>query len=328
MENIIALAYSNLTSPMVLCFILGMAAALMRSELSIPQSVAKGMSIYLLFAIGFKGGAEIAKQGVTLDLIKIMGIGLFLSFFIPWLGFRLLRLTTPLDATNAAAVSAHYGSISIVTFVAATQALQTAGLQFNSALVAVAAVMEAPAIISALYLLRQHQNGAPKSEHSMEDMPLREVFLNGSIVLLVGAFLIGLISGEKGFATVKSFIVDPFKGVLCFFLLDMGLLAGRHLKEGMRYLKFSVVSFGLYMPLLSAVLCILLALPLNISGGSLALLITLAASASYIAVPAALRIALPKANPAIYITLSLAVTFPFNLTLGIPIYLALAQFVS
>ena len=328
MENIVSLAYGNLTSPMVLCFILGVSAALMRSDLSIPQAVAKGMSIYLLFAIGIKGGVEIAKQGISLDLITIMGLGVVLSLLIPWIGFHILRLTTKLSAIDAAAVSAHYGSISIVTFVATTQVLENAGLDFDKALVAVAAVMEAPAIISALYILRQNQNGNKAPGSSEQGLPLREVFLNGSIVLLVGSFLIGLLSGEKGFATIKPLISDPFKGVLCFFLLDMGLLAGRHLKEGIRYLKLPVLLYGIYMPMLSALICLILALPFNLEPGSLTLLVTLAASASYIAVPAAMRIALPKANPGIYITLSLAVTFPFNLTFGIPTYLALAQFFS
>lgn len=338
METIVTLVHANLTSPMVLCFVLGMTAALLRSDLTIPQAVAKGMSIYLLFAIGFKGGVEIAKQGLTVDLTKTMCIGILLSFAIPWIGFRILRATTKLAALDAAAISAHYGSISIVTFVAATQTLEFAGISYDNSLVAVAAVMEAPAIISALYLLRQQQTKTTTAAYSMASggissgqatvsgpMPMREVFLNSSIILLAGAFIIGLISGEKGFSTVKSLLVDPFKGVLCFFLLDMGLLAGRHFKEGMKHLTFPVISFGVYMPLISATLAFALAFPLGIPAGSLALLITLAASASYIAVPAALRIALPKANPAIYLTMSLAVTFPFNLTVGIPLYLTLAQ---
>lgn len=337
MENILSLAQANLTSPMVLCFILGMFAALIRSDLSIPQAIAKGMSIYLLFAIGFKGGVEIARFGLTPDLAKSFFLGIFLSFTIPILGFKLLRATTKLSAIDAAAISAHYGSISIVTFVAATQTLELAGVEYDGAIVAVAAAMEAPAIISALFLLRrtqkqtakeQNQGKAqqPLTENALSDpMPMREVFFNGSIVLLCGAFCIGFISGEKGFASIKSLIADPFKGVLCFFLLDMGLIAGRHFKEGMKYLKPKVILFGIYMPLLSAFICAGLGYLLGINGGSLALLITLSASASYIAVPAALRIALPKANPAVYLTMSLAVTFPFNLTIGIPTYFIIAQ---
>ncbi|MEM7619845.1 MAG: sodium-dependent bicarbonate transport family permease [Pseudomonadota bacterium] len=334
MENIIFLAYQNLTSPIVLCFALGMLAAFIQSDLSIPQSVAKAMSIYLLFAIGFKGGVEIAIQGLTFDLAKSLVLGIILSLLIPWIGFFILKATTNLKSIDAAAVSSHYGSISIVTFVAATQILKASGIEYSGSIVAVAAVMEAPAIISALFLLNWHSK--KEKEHETlnkstiveHQTPINEVFLNGSIILLLGAFLIGLISGEKGFVEIKGLIVDPFKGVLCFFLLDMGLLAGRHFKEGIKFLNLKVVLFGIYMPILSALLTMVLALILELEVGSLALLMILAASASYIAVPAALRIALPKANPAIYLTMSLAVTFPFNLTVGIPLYLMLAQMVS
>jgi hypothetical protein len=202
--------------------------------------------------------------------------------------------------------------------------VRLAGFQFEGFLVAVAAAMETPAILSALYLA--HRAGAGSSESTGE--LLREIGLNGSIVMLVGAFFIGAITGERGMGMISPFIIDPFRGVLCLFLLDMGLVAGRGLREGGRLLTPSVLAFGIYMPLISAALAALLSLVLGLSPGGTALFITLTASASYIAVPAAMRLALPEARPAIYLTLSLAVTFPFNLTIGLPLYLWLATRVA
>lgn len=319
------LASSNLLSPMVLFFALGFAAALARSDLSVPEALAKGMALYLMLAIGFKGGAELHKSGMDVRFAGAALAGVALSATIPAIGYWLLRRTSTLPAVDAAAVAAHYGSISIVTFVAATETVRSAGLSFEGYLIAVAAIMETPAILTALLLARRaspERRGEPLREL------LREIGLNGSIVLLVGSFFIGAISGSEGFTIVAPFIVDPFRGVLCLFLLDMGLAAGRGLRQGGRLLGPPVILFGLYMPLISASLAALICWPLGLSLGGTALLITLAASASYIAVPAAMRLALPEARPAIYLTLSLAVTFPFNLTLGIPTYLWLAGQVS
>jgi uncharacterized protein len=323
MEHFISLAYGNLVSPAVLFFVLGVASALARSELSIPEAIAKTLALYLMMSIGFKGGVEVAKSGLTLDLMLAMLGGTLLSATLPLIGFTLLRLTTRLDAVNAAAVAAHYGSISIVTFIAATQTLQGLGIAFEGYMVAVAAVMETPAILIALWLAKGSGAGAKTGSGLW-----REVALNSSVVMLVGAFLIGWATGEAGAAQVKPFLFDIFRGVLCLFLLDMGLVAGRGLRAGFRNLKPSVLAFGLYMPLISAGFAALLCLVLGLSTGGAALLITLAASASYIAVPAAMRLALPEAQPSIYLTLSLAVTFPFNLTVGIPLYLWLAEAVS
>jgi hypothetical protein len=237
-----------------------------------------------------------------------------------------LRATSTLNQIDAAAVAAHYGSISIVTFVAATQSLTSLGLDYEGYLVAVAAVMETPAILSALWLARR---GASGEAAAVGEAGLwREVALNGSIVMLIGAFAIGWIAGQDGLDMIAPFIIDPFQGVLCLFLLDMGLIAGRGLLQAGRLLRLPVIAFGLYMPLIAAGLAATLGAPLGLSAGGLALLITLAASASYIAVPAAMRLALPEARPAIYLTLSLGVTFPFNLTVGIPLYAALAGWIT
>ncbi len=322
------LAIANLLSPMVLFFALGLAASLARSDLSVPEAVAKLLALYLMMAIGFKGGAAVAKSGVDLQLIGVMLAGMALSAVIPFIGFALLRATTPLSIVDAAAVAAHYGSISIVTFVAATQALVTLGISYEGYLVAVAAVMETPAILTALMLARKGR-AASQSQHEQGASALiREIGLNGSVVMLVGSFLIGWITGDRGMKAVAPFVNDLFFGMICLFLLDMGLIAGRGMREGLKALSWPAIAFGLYMPLISAALAGLFGLVLGLSIGGTALLITLAASASYIAVPAAMRLALPEAKPSIYLTLSLGVTFPFNLTLGIPFYVWLASLVK
>jgi len=320
MDGILALAADNLISPIILSFALGLFAALARSDLSVPEAVAKGLSIYLLFAIGFKGGASVARHGVDATLLTSLLAGVALSFLLPFVAFALLRVMTRLSATDAAAVAAHYGSISIVTFVAASSVLASRGIGSEGYMVAVAAAMEAPAILSALWLVAR---AGGRREEDGELM--REILLNGSIVLLVGSFVIGLLTGEEGFQRIASFIDAPFQGVLCLFLLDMGLVAGRGLRNARGVLSAGAFAFGLLMPLVGSAAGLAAGLALGLSPGGVMLLMTLAASSSYIAVPAAMRVALPDANPSIYLTLSLGVTFPFNLTLGIPIYLALAQ---
>ena len=322
--DLFALAGQNLGSPMVLSFALGVAAALARSDLSIPEAAAKALSIYLLFAIGFKGGVSVNESGLSPKLAFALLAGIALSAAIPLVAFAILRAVSRLDRIDAAAVAAHYGSISIVTFVAASAALTAMGMPSEGYLVAVAAAMEAPAILSALWLAGRAR-GASDSAMEVEPGLMREILLNGSIVLLVGSFAIGWITGPEGRSDITSFIDAPFKGVLCLFLLDMGLVAGRGLRQSARLLSAPVIGFGLAMPLVGGAMAAATGLALGLSPGGLALLMTLAASASYIAVPAAMRVALPEASPAIYLTLSLGVTFPFNLVLGIPLYIAAAR---
>lgn len=324
MEAFFALALGNLVSPLILSFALGLAAALARSDLSVPEAVAKGMSLYLLFAIGFKGGVGIAEHGFDTRLVATIIAGVVLSFLLPFVAFGLLRAVSGMSALDAAAVAGHYGSISIVTFVAATSVLGAAGLEFEGYMVAVAAAMEAPAILSALYLVAR-SNG---SGNRMDSELWREILLNGSIVLLLGAFAIGLVTGPRGMAEIESFVVSPFKGVLCLFLLDMGLVAGRGLRNVRGALDRGAVAFGVLMPVIGSLFGLGAAMLVGLSTGGTMLLMALAASASYIAVPAAMRVALPEANPAIYVTLALGVTFPFNLVLGLPLYLALAGAVA
>ena len=324
MEQILTLAGQNLLSPVILFFVLGLGAALARSDLTFPEAIAKGMSLYLLFAIGFKGGASVARHGADLSLGLAVLAGVVLSFLLPFVAFALLRtLARGVSVTDAAAVAGHYGSISIVTFVAATSLLTASGIAHEGYMVAVAAAMEAPAIVSALWLATRGGAGG-----KMDGDLWREILLNGSIVLLLGAFGIGWITGERGMAEIAPFIEAPFKGVLCLFLLDMGIVAGRELRAAGRIVTPGVVAFGLIMPLTGAALGLGAGLGLGLSAGGVAVMMSRSASASYIAVPAAMRVALPKANPALYLTLALGITFPFNLTLGIPLYMALAQKLS
>lgn len=323
MEQVLSLAADNLLSPIILCFALGVAASLARSDLNFPEAAAKAMSLYLLFAIGFKGGVSVASHGIDLTLGLSLIAGLILSALLPLIAFFLLTVMTKLSRVDAAAVAAHYGSISIVTFVAGTSILQSGGIEYEGFMVAVAAAMEAPAILSALWLISR--GGGDGSAQKMDADLWREILLNGSIVLLVGSFAIGWATGEEGLKEISSFIVSPFKGVLCLFLLDMGLVAGRGLRGGGGVLKPGVLAFGVLMPLVGSVFGLGTGLLLGLSTGGVALMMVLSASASYIAVPAAMRVALPEANPSVYLTLSLGVTFPFNLTIGIPVYVAIAS---
>jgi hypothetical protein len=275
-----------------------------------------------MMAIGLKGGFEMAASGLNGTIVAVMIAGIALSFALPAIAFFLLRVTTKLPAVDAAATAAHYGSISIVTFVAATQAVDLSGLESGGYLVAVAALMETPAIMTALLLAGRSKSATQPSKPTGL---IREVALNASVVVLVGALIIGWVTGAAGKAQVEGVFITPLQGVLCLFLLDMGLSAGRGLRNGWRLLQPAAIGFGIYMPLVSACFAALISFALSLPAGDAALLITLAASASYIAVPAAMRLALPAAKPSVYLTLSLGVTFPFNLTLGIPIYILIAQ---
>lgn len=318
------LASQNLLSPMVLFFVLGVALSLARSDLSIPGSIAKLLSLYLMMSIGFRGGVEVAHYGLSTTLAAALAAGIFLSFAIPFLAFALLRGFTRLSTIDAASVSAHYGSISAVTLVAVTSVLGQIGVPFEGYMIAVAAAMETPAILSALLLARRDPALGVSARGHGADL-VREILLNGAVVMLLGSFVIGIITGERGQALLKPFLVDSFPGFLCLFLLDMGLVAGRGLRDERRALTVRLVAFALLMPLLGGSCAALLSPLIGLSVGGTAVFITLAASASYIAVPAAMSMALPQANAAIPLTLSLGITFPFNLMVGIPVYLAAAQ---
>lgn len=319
MTGFIDIVLGNILHPVVLAFVLGIAAGMARAELSIPAAISKAMSIYLMFAIGLKGGIAVAVSPFGAALIFALIAGMVLSFIMPLIAYVLLGWSTQLDGINRSAIAAHYGSISIVTFVTATEMIRLAGLESEGFMVAVAALMETPAIITGIWLASRLVESGGKKTGITADLS-REVFLNASVVILVGAFLIGLVSTPDGAAKVQPFFSGIFQGVLCLFLLDMGLVAAERLR-GVKILSPGLVLFGIYMPLIGASIGSLASWFIGLSAGGTVLLATLAASGSYIAVPAAMRLALPKANPAISLTLSLAITFPFNVIVGIPLYL-------
>lgn len=322
-------ALDTLLSPVVMFFALGLFAALLRSPMSVPQSFAKGLAIYLMMAIGLKGGVAMSTTTLNGQVFAVFGVATLLSFGLPLIAYAMLRLTSGLSRTDAAATAGHYGSISIVTFVAATDALRIAGIPSEGYLVAVAAIMETPAIITALWLaLRGSKSKATEDAVRDRGELAREVLLNASIVVLIGALIIGAVAGADGFERLSPFFSAPFQGILCLFMLDMGLNAGRGLRRGWRKLGVAPIAFGLYMPLIGASIGAGLAFLIGLPAGDMALLMVLSASASYIAVPAAMRLALPESDPSVYLTLSLGVTFPFNIALGIPLYIAAATLLT
>jgi hypothetical protein len=312
----------NLLSPAILFFILGIFAGLLKSDLEVPDSISRYLSIYLMMAIGFKGGVAIANtHDLNSEVIAAIGAGVIISFLQPFLGYIILKATTKLDSPTAAAVAAHYGSISMVTFVTATSFLKTNDVVYAGYVIAILALMEAPAILSGLFIAHRT---APQTKHPNEEKKLsREIFTNGAILLLSGTFIIGWITGQSGMDKVEGFLDTPFQGVLCLFLLDMGLLVAKNLHH-LRSFTWLLALFGIYMPLIGASIGLLTSKIIGLDAGTGTLFIVICASSSYIAVPAAMRLALPEAKSAIYIPMSLAITFPFNVTFGIPLYFALA----
>jgi hypothetical protein len=312
-----------LLSPVILFFVLGAVAAAARSDLAIPEPIAKGMAIYLMAAIGLKGGVQVAESGVTSALAVSAIIGLVLSCAIPLWSFWALRSLGRLDAINAGAVAAHYGSVSVVTFAAGSEMLAASGLAAPGYMVAVLALMETPAIIVGLMLARRGGKVAAQGKGDL----LHETLLNGPVVLLTGAFVIGLIAGKEGMVPIAPFFEVGFRGVLCLFLLDMGLIAVKRLRDN-RSLTLRLALLGMAMPLVNGALAILIATAAGLDPASAATLGILGASASYIAVPAAMRLALPQADAGLSLAMSLAVTFPFNILVGIPAYIYLAKLVA
>jgi len=310
-----------LTSPAVLFFFVGAAAAFAGSDLAIPEPISKTISLYLMLCIGFKGGVEARAAGLDGDFLAAGAIGVALSALMPLVAFVILRRMPRLDRATVCALAATYGSVSVVTFAAGQQHLAALGIASGGYMAAVLAMMETPAILTALLLLNVPGG---RAEPGQRGAVLREVFVGAATVMLLGSFLVGLVSGEAGMARLELFVGPLFQGALCFFLLDIGLIAARRLMEGGRSLSPAVVAFALGFPLLSAALALGLARLAGLEVGNAALLTILAGSASYIVVPAAMRLAAPKADTSVFVTASLAITFPFNLTLGIALYTAAA----
>ncbi len=317
----------TLTSPVILFFILGFIAAVIRSDLAIPEAFAKAMSIYLMAAIGLKGGVEVASTGFSIDLAAAAVSGVLLGFTLPILAFILLRSFAKLSAIDAGAVSAHYGSVSVVTFVTAIELLAATGLRPDGFMVGVMALMEIPAIITGLLLARAYSKRLKESEEADSDGGsnlMHEVLTNGSVILLLGAFIIGFIAGAEGFAPIEPLFAVGFKGVLCLFLLDMGLIAARRLLET-RKITIPLATLAIVLPIINGTIGTVVGTLVGLDPGSAAILGVLCASASYIAVPAAMRLALPQADPGIYLAMSLGITFPFNILFGISLFAAIAK---
>ena len=312
----------TLLPPPVMFFALGFGAGALRADLSVPEALAKSLSLYLMVAIGLKGGAALAMPGASEGLLATLGMGVALSFLLPLPAFGLLRLVARLDRETAAAVSGHYGSVSVVTFAAASGTLVTLGVPQEGFMPAVLAVMETPAILSAILLARL--GGAADSPRLNARKLAREVLLNGPVVLLMGSFLIGYLAGEPGKRQLSPFTEALFPGALCLFLLEMGLMAVRQLRASGRGLPFLLIGFGLVMPLIGGTAGLFAGQFIGLSTGGTALMAVLGGSASYIAVPAAMRLALPRADAGIYVTLSVAVSFPFNILVGITLWIRLA----
>lgn len=307
-----------LTSPAILFFFVGAAAAFARSDLAIPEPIAKALSLYLMLCIGFKGGVEARAAGLNGDFLSAAAIGIALSALMPLLAFVILKRLPRLDRATACALAATYGSVSVVTFAAGQDHLASVGLTPGGYMAAVLALMETPAILTALLLL----NGAGRGEPGQRRAVLKEVFVGAATVMLLGSFVVGLISGAPGLVRLDLFVGPLFQGALCFFLLDIGLIAARRLMEGGRKLSPGIVAFALGFPLASAALALGLSRLAGLDAGDASLLTILAGSASYIAVPAAMRLAAPQADAGVFVTASLAITFPFNLTVGIALYTA------
>ena len=309
---------NNFLDPAILFFVFGAFAGAVKSNLEIPQPIARFLSLYLLMALGLKGGFALHKSGFTLEIGLALGLAVFLATIIPLMGYMVLR--AKLNNYDAAAIAATYGSVSAVTFITATQALDQYGIAFGGHMAAAMALMESPAIILAILLANKARTSATNSTQSTGmSKILHESFTDGAQLLLLGSMMVGLVSGDSGQKIMAPFSIDLFKGMLAFFLLDMGLMAAKNF-EGLKGKPPITLFYAIGAPLVHAsialALCKLLGLPL----GDTVLLMVLAASASYIAVPAVLRHALPEVNPALYMGMSLGITFPFNIILGIPLY--------
>jgi hypothetical protein len=316
--------------PAILFFVFGILAGSVKSNLEIPPQISRFLSLYLLMALGLKGGFALAQSGLTSDVLISLGAALGMAVLVPLMGYWLLRRF--LNGFDAAAIAATYGSVSAVTFITAVQYLDTHSISYGGHMAAAMALMESPAIVLAVVLANHARqkaalaSGVDASTHSSPPLGriLHEALTDGAQLLLLGAMLIGVLTGDEGQAAMKPFSVDLFKGMLAFFLLDMGLLAARNMGK-LKGQSAWLLAYAVAGPLVHAAIALGLAALLGMPAGNAALLMVLAASASYIAVPAVIRHAIPEANPTLYFGMSLGLTFPFNILIGIPLYVHVAQ---
>jgi len=314
---------SNFMDPAILFFIFGVFAGAVKSNLEIPQPISRFLALYLLMSLGLRGGFELAHSGLTSTVASGLVVALSLAVIIPTIGYSLLKRVV--SGFDAAAIAATYGSVSAVTFITATRYLDDKGIAFGGHMAAAMAFMESPAIVMAILFanqLRNAQSGTTKNSAPVNI--LKESLTDGAQILLMGSVVVGIFSGDLGKAAMQPFSVDLFKGMLALFLLDMGLMTARNFPS-LRILSPWLLAYAVIGPMLHAILALALSSVFRLSAGDAGLLMVLAASASYIAVPAALRFALPEANASLYFGLSLGITFPINILVGIPIYISIAQ---
>jgi hypothetical protein len=314
------LLLSNVTNPAFLFFVLGIIAVKLKSDLEIPANSSKFISLYLLFSIGFKGGQELSHESFSAEILWSMLFGILVSLLIPFYTFFILK--RKLSLYDSAAIAAAYGSVSAVTFVTAVSYLDLQKLQLHGHMVAIMALMESPAIIAGLILMSVY-NKTEKSPAKKREVIIHS-FTNGSVLLILGSLVIGLLADAKHAEGIKPFTNDIFKGFLAIFLLDMGIMSGRKLNSFISNGWFPV-AFAILIPLINGGIIALLSSLVTQDISNRFMFAVLAASASYIAVPAAMKIAIPKANPGLYLPMALAITFPLNITLGMPLYFMLAQ---
>ena len=314
----LSLLLDNLTNPALLFFVLGIIAVYVKSDLEIPENTSKFISLYLLFSIGFKGGQELAHSHFTLDILWSIVFGVLIAVLIPLYTFFILKKRYSIE--NSGAIAAAYGSVSAVTFVTAISFLEIQNYNFSGHMVAVMALMEAPAIIIGVILIRLFSK--EKVQKTKMSTIVKHSFTNGSVLLILGSLVIGFLASEQQALGIKPFTTDIFKGFLALFLLDMGIVSGRKLNDFFKSGWFSVF-FAIVFPLINGCIVAFLSQFVTDDVGNRFVFADLAASASYIAVPAAMKIAVPKANPGIFLPMALAVTFPFNITFGMPIYFSI-----
>ena len=313
----LSLVASNILNPPVLAFFMGLMAVFLKSDLEIPAPIPKLFSLYLLFAIGFKGGVELSRSGFNQQVALTIMAAMLMSALVPVYTFFILKIK--LDSYNAAAIAATYGSISAVTFITATSFLEQLGIDFDGYMVAALTLMESPAIIVGLILVNLFAGEGGKREIVWSEV-LKDAFLNSSVFLLVSSLIMGVLTGEHGWEVLSPFTQDLFYGVLTFFLLDMGLVAASRIKD-LQEAGIFLIGFAILIPIFNAGVGLVIAKLIGMPQGDSLLFAVLCASASYIAVPAAMRLTVPEANPSLYISTALAVTFPFNIIVGIPMYL-------
>jgi len=321
----ISLLLENLTNPALLFFFLGIFASQIKSDLQIPDGSSKFISLYLMFAIGFKGGQELAHSTIDSEIFWAFTLGIISAILVPVYCFFILRRS--FGKYNAAAISAAYGSISAVTFITTVSFLELQNIDFDGFMVAVMASMEAPSIVMGVLLLALFTKGDGNSNKIDFGGILKHSLSNGSVVLLVGSLFIGFMASEEQAQGIAPFTTDIFSGFLAVFLLDMGLTSGKQLKELVKQ-GWIALSFSILMPVFNGCVTAVISSFVLEGIGNRLLISILVASASYIAVPAAMRLAIPKANPGLYLPMALAITFPFNISLGIPIYLGVINTMS